>query len=453
MANVTPFNILCWQHFGWAPQEAKKQMVTSEVLGPNPRLLFQLYALEQSSYYQKVLEEKDSRFEDIVDAYLAFLQVTVVNPAMDKALEFLQKLASDARNGKIPKKQNMFWFSLEASFKKRRPYSVPAKGKASTVGFCSVSNIQKPECSRRLAQFQILYGILNQMTDFEFLVVRKYLFATVAANFSFLEASCYLNYTTYLSQAQIFELGKENDALLLYEQDSNFRQVTATTGWECLFRTQTRRENLEEYCNQESPQSISGFQGYFSSWLAGIKLHKVRMQPGLDEIAMTGWKSLKQRLSFKGLGSCCGSTSWISRGTTQTMPFIDIEEEEEEEPTMQNQAQRGGAPPAAAAPGAGMNLAMALAAERDLGDSNVKTLMSLIEETDGVDWRKKNNRFVQEKCGLIEGAVLSATVPFSTSLISSSNQQRQRRFFQCLVFGFKPRFELHHLLHLFKEVF
>ncbi|KAJ6973335.1 hypothetical protein NC653_033617 [Populus alba x Populus x berolinensis] len=103
MANVTPFNILCWQHFGWAPQEAKMQMVTSEVLGPNPRLLFQLYALEQSSYYQKVLEEKDSRFEDIVDAYLAFLQVTVVNPAMDKALEFLQKLASDARNGKIPK--------------------------------------------------------------------------------------------------------------------------------------------------------------------------------------------------------------------------------------------------------------------------------------------------------------------------------------------------------------
>ncbi|KAG6750104.1 hypothetical protein NC652_033694 [Populus alba x Populus x berolinensis] len=84
MANVTPFNILCWQHFGWAPQEAKMQMVTSEVLGPNPRLLFQLYALEQSSYYQKVLEEKDSRFEDIVDAYLAFLQVTVVNPAMDK---------------------------------------------------------------------------------------------------------------------------------------------------------------------------------------------------------------------------------------------------------------------------------------------------------------------------------------------------------------------------------
>jgi len=32
------------------------------------------------------------------------------------------------------------------------------------------------------------------------------------------------------------------------------------SGWECLFRTETRRENLEEFCNQESPQSISGFQ-------------------------------------------------------------------------------------------------------------------------------------------------------------------------------------------------
>jgi hypothetical protein len=132
-------------------------------------------------------------------------------------------------------------------------------------------------------------------------------------------------------------------------------------------------------------------QGFFSSWLAGIKLHKVQMQPGLDEITMTAWKNLKQRLSFKGLGSCCGSTSWSSRSATPTMPFIDIEQEEEEEPIMQNQAQRGGGAAAAAAPGAGMNLAMALAAERNLGDSNVKTLMSLIEETDGVDWRKKNN--------------------------------------------------------------
>ncbi|KAF9669564.1 hypothetical protein SADUNF_Sadunf14G0120700 [Salix dunnii] len=168
------------------------------------------------------------------------------------------------------------------------------------------------------------------------------------------------------------------------------------------------------------------------------------MMNGLDEITMTGWKNLKQRLSFKGLGSCCGGTSWGSRSSAPAMPFIDIEqeEEEEEESIMQNQARGGAGAAAAAAPGGGMNLAMALAAERNSGAPNVKTLMSLIEETDGIDWRQKNNgndkRFAREKCGLIEGAVLSATDPFSTSLISSSNQQNLIRFFQCLCLQFKP---------------
>lgn len=107
------------ENFGWAPQEAKMHMVNDyfsqsewtviiEVLGPNPRHLFELYALKQSSYYQKVLEDKASTFEDIVDAYLAYLQVTVVNPAMDKALEFLQKFAKDAKSGKIPKDKLRF---------------------------------------------------------------------------------------------------------------------------------------------------------------------------------------------------------------------------------------------------------------------------------------------------------------------------------------------------------
>lgn len=52
------------ENFGWAPQEAKMHMVNDyfsqsewtviiEVLGPNPRHLFELYALKQSSYYQK----------------------------------------------------------------------------------------------------------------------------------------------------------------------------------------------------------------------------------------------------------------------------------------------------------------------------------------------------------------------------------------------------------------
>ncbi|KAJ4842893.1 hypothetical protein Tsubulata_013850 [Turnera subulata] len=132
--------------FGWTPQEAKLHMVADyfsqsewavivEVLGPNPRHLFELYALKQSSYYQKVLEDKASTFEDVIDGYLAYLQanlehfvdclvrlmdfalpaltgiqaiVTVVNPAMDKALALLQKFVDDAKSGKIPKDRLRF---------------------------------------------------------------------------------------------------------------------------------------------------------------------------------------------------------------------------------------------------------------------------------------------------------------------------------------------------------
>lgn len=105
--------------FGWTPQEAKMHMVTdyfsnsewtviAEVLGPNPRHLFELYALKQSNYYQKVMEDKASTFEDIVDAYLAYLQITVVNPAMEKALLLLQKFAFDAKNGRTPEDKLRF---------------------------------------------------------------------------------------------------------------------------------------------------------------------------------------------------------------------------------------------------------------------------------------------------------------------------------------------------------
>ncbi|XP_047269138.1 uncharacterized protein LOC107852525 isoform X3 [Capsicum annuum] len=72
--------------FGWTPAEAKMHMVGDyfsqsewnvivEVVGPNPRHLFEIYALKLSNYYQKVMSEKSSKFEDIVDAYLAYLQV------------------------------------------------------------------------------------------------------------------------------------------------------------------------------------------------------------------------------------------------------------------------------------------------------------------------------------------------------------------------------------------
>lgn len=105
--------------FGWTAQEAKMHLVTdyfthsewavaAEVVGPNPRHLFELYALKQSNYYQKVMDDKDSTFEDIIDSYLAYLQVTVVNPAIDKTLSLLQKFAVDAQSGKISKDRLRF---------------------------------------------------------------------------------------------------------------------------------------------------------------------------------------------------------------------------------------------------------------------------------------------------------------------------------------------------------
>ncbi|XP_051139208.1 uncharacterized protein LOC127257002 [Andrographis paniculata] len=104
--------------FGWTPEEAKMHMVGDyfsqpewdvivEVLGPNPRHLFEVYALKQSSYYQKVMNY-ESTVEDIVDLYLAYLQVTVVNPAMDKALLLLEKFAVDAQSGKFLKDRLRF---------------------------------------------------------------------------------------------------------------------------------------------------------------------------------------------------------------------------------------------------------------------------------------------------------------------------------------------------------
>ncbi|MFS7921963.1 hypothetical protein Hanom_Chr03g00243061 [Helianthus anomalus] len=105
--------------FGWTPQQAKVHMVPDyfsqsewdlivEVLGPNARHLFEIYALKQSNYYRALMDDKESTFEDIIDAYLAYLQVTVVNPAMDRALSLLEKFAVDALNGKIPKDKLRF---------------------------------------------------------------------------------------------------------------------------------------------------------------------------------------------------------------------------------------------------------------------------------------------------------------------------------------------------------
>ncbi|XWS30997.1 hypothetical protein CRYUN_Cryun23aG0039700 [Craigia yunnanensis] len=100
------------ENFGWTPREAKMHMVTDyfthaewmvidDVLGPNPRYLFELYVLKQSNHYQKLMDNKASTFEDIVHVYLSYLQITVVNPSMDKALMLLQKFAIDAQSEKI----------------------------------------------------------------------------------------------------------------------------------------------------------------------------------------------------------------------------------------------------------------------------------------------------------------------------------------------------------------
>ncbi|KAJ4791924.1 ATP-dependent protease ATPase subunit HslU [Rhynchospora pubera] len=98
--------------FGWTLQEARLHMVSEyfsqtewkvidEVLGPNPRQLSEVYALKQRA-------SKEIDCEDIVDAYLAYLQATVVNPAMESVLDILRKFASDAHQGKIPENRMFF---------------------------------------------------------------------------------------------------------------------------------------------------------------------------------------------------------------------------------------------------------------------------------------------------------------------------------------------------------
>ncbi|EEF37073.1 E3 ubiquitin-protein ligase RNF8 [Ricinus communis] len=115
--------------------------------------------------------------------------------------------------------------------------------------------------------------------------------------------------------------------------------------------------------------------------------------------AITKWKNLKQLLSFKGLG-CCGAT-WTPRTTIRTI--IEEESDQEEEPIIIIQQRDQVSSDPTVVMGSGMNLAMALAEERNLRRSSVgpavksagppmKTLMRLIEETEGVDLMRKNKR-------------------------------------------------------------
>jgi len=50
----------------------------------------------------------DRNIEEVIDTYLAHLQVSVVNPAMEAALQMLQKFASDVHEGKVPENRLSF---------------------------------------------------------------------------------------------------------------------------------------------------------------------------------------------------------------------------------------------------------------------------------------------------------------------------------------------------------
>nr|GME11881.1 uncharacterized protein LOC109151405 [Ipomoea batatas]GME11884.1 uncharacterized protein LOC109151405 [Ipomoea batatas] len=104
--------------FGWTAAQAKIHFVDQyfdelecklivHLLGANIRHIFEVYALTQSNYYEKIINSGGT-FQDTVEAYLAYLQITVVNPAMDEALLSLQKFASDAHSGRIPKDKLCF---------------------------------------------------------------------------------------------------------------------------------------------------------------------------------------------------------------------------------------------------------------------------------------------------------------------------------------------------------
>uniref|UniRef100_A0ACD5XUP9 Uncharacterized protein n=2 Tax=Avena sativa TaxID=4498 RepID=A0ACD5XUP9_AVESA len=103
--------------FGWTQQESKLHMVSEffsekewkvvdEILGTNLRHLSEIYMLKQKASGPEVLH--DTNIEEIIDTYLAHLQVSVVNPAMQTALSMVQKFASDVREGKIPENRLSF---------------------------------------------------------------------------------------------------------------------------------------------------------------------------------------------------------------------------------------------------------------------------------------------------------------------------------------------------------
>nr|XP_024361784.1 uncharacterized protein LOC112275554 isoform X2 [Physcomitrium patens] len=98
--------------FGWTPKEAALHLVpgvytTDEwkvvvaVLGSNPRHSVELLQLRYSKAFSERMKNDDLDIEDCIDLYLAYLQVTAVDPAMDAALALLEQFASKAMKGDI----------------------------------------------------------------------------------------------------------------------------------------------------------------------------------------------------------------------------------------------------------------------------------------------------------------------------------------------------------------
>ncbi|CAK9204371.1 unnamed protein product [Sphagnum jensenii] len=101
------------EFFGWTAKEAAVHLVpdfftaddwkvVADVLGPNPQHLVELHTIQQSQSFVKQVKSNDSvNIEDCIDIYLAYIQVTVVDPAMDAAVALLENFADKAIRGNI----------------------------------------------------------------------------------------------------------------------------------------------------------------------------------------------------------------------------------------------------------------------------------------------------------------------------------------------------------------
>jgi len=81
-----------------------------------------------------------------------------VNPAMDKALEFLQELASDARNGKIPKNRLCFGSPWRHPSKRDDPTLCQQRAKLQLLDF--VQSLVNAEFGVTHSPFILIFFLL-----------------------------------------------------------------------------------------------------------------------------------------------------------------------------------------------------------------------------------------------------------------------------------------------------